>query len=93
MAGDEIRAHGIPGRRPHPYVTHVLFDVRYGILLSGLEPLGYPLFESKARNKGPVTSEIGAFKGDFRVTSNRSRWVLGKKMSTLAFQRRYDVRL
>jgi hypothetical protein len=25
-------------------VTHVLFDVRYGILLSSLEPLGYPLF-------------------------------------------------
>jgi hypothetical protein len=24
--------------------THVLFDVRYGILLGGLEPLGYPPF-------------------------------------------------
>lgn len=23
--------------------VHVLFDVRYGLLLSGLEPLGYPL--------------------------------------------------
>jgi len=24
-------------------ITHVLFDVRYGILLAGLEPLGYPI--------------------------------------------------